>query len=62
MFLFQKNKLIENSKSKIAEILSNGNSVAYQTYYRKLDKLTEDDCREIDNEQEFLNYIEKLDQ
>ena len=61
MFLFQKNKLVEKSKTKVAEVLSEGNSLAYQTYYRKLDTLTEQDLKEINSEQEFLDFLGKQD-
>lgn len=62
MFVFQKEKLLESSKNKIAEILSNGNKTAYQTYYRKLEKLTEKDYREIESEQQFLDFMKELEE
>ena len=61
MFVFKKDKLIERSKNSIAEILSNGDKAAFQTYYRKLQDLTEKDYKEIENEQQFLDFLEELD-
>ena len=61
IFLFKKNKLVESSKEKIAQVLSNGDKLSYQTYYRKLETLTEKDLEEINNEQEFLKFLEDED-
>ncbi|NMB81568.1 MAG: hypothetical protein GYA14_07090 [Ignavibacteria bacterium] len=62
LFVFQGNKLINEAKERLAEALSSGNTAAFQTYYRKLDKLTEHDCNEINNEQAFLEFLEKLEE
>lgn len=62
LFLFQKQKLTTEAKEYIASYLSQGNNIAYQSYYRKLDKLTENDCKEIQDEQAFLNYLDTLEE
>jgi hypothetical protein len=60
-FIFQKDKLTNIAKESIANLLSSGEESAYQSYYRKLDNLSEKDCKEIRDEQAFLNYLDKME-
>ena len=62
LFVFKNNKLINNSVKLLAGILSGGNELSYNTYYRKLEKLSDNDIRDISEEQEFLDFLDKMDQ
>lgn len=62
LFVFSNNKLIDNSVKKLAEMLSDGNELSYNTYYRKLEKLSDKDIGDISEEQEFLDFLDKMDQ
>ncbi|HZW40277.1 MAG TPA: hypothetical protein VFF33_13345 [Ignavibacteriaceae bacterium] len=61
-FLFNKDKLLDKSKVQIAELLADGNRTAFNTYYRKLENMTENDSKEIQTEQDLLSFLDSLDE
>ena len=59
---FEGKKLTETSKDFLAKLIAGTEQKEYSIYFRKLDKVNEEDFKDIKSEIELLNKLDELDE